>query len=217
MFSQMRLLDWLSLLNYEVVYRSRFQVVPWNRRGGRMISTHIPALGCLNIMVARKRTLPLTMTPAKNQRQSKTARNGQRHAPAAQDERSGLRLIADIFKRRASGGGARQLIAAFVFRMPGVTFYPFPFDLMMAERRIQPLPQVDVLNRLLIGGLPAALFQLWIQLVIPAQVLAVGAERHFTGLRQRFQRHDGRHHLHTVIGGAIKPALKVFHARDSVK
>ncbi|AIX74743.1 MAG: class I SAM-dependent methyltransferase [Mixta calida] len=65
MFSQMRLLDWLSLLNYEVVYRSRFQVVPWNRQGGRMISTHIPALGCLNIMVARKRTLPLTMTPAK--------------------------------------------------------------------------------------------------------------------------------------------------------
>ena len=48
-----------------MVYRSRFQVVPWNRQGGRMISTHIPALGCLNIMVARKRTLPLTMTPAK--------------------------------------------------------------------------------------------------------------------------------------------------------
>ncbi|MFD1801394.1 class I SAM-dependent methyltransferase [Mixta tenebrionis] len=65
MFSQMRLLDWLSLLNYEVVYRSRFQVVPWNRQGGKVISTHVPALGCINIMVARKRTLPLTMTPAK--------------------------------------------------------------------------------------------------------------------------------------------------------
>ena len=65
MFSQMRLLDWLSLLNYEVVYRSSFQVVPGNRQGGGMMSRHVPALGCLNIVVARKRTLPLTMTPAK--------------------------------------------------------------------------------------------------------------------------------------------------------
>ncbi len=67
MFSQMRLLDWLSLLNYEVMHRTRFQVVPWNRQGGKMISTHLPALGCLNIVVARKRTFPLTMTPAKKQ------------------------------------------------------------------------------------------------------------------------------------------------------
>lgn len=34
MFSQMRLLDWLGLLNYEVVYRTRFQVLPWHRQGG---------------------------------------------------------------------------------------------------------------------------------------------------------------------------------------
>jgi len=82
---------------------------------------------------------------------------------------------------------------------------------MMAERRIQPLPQVDVLNRLLIGGLPAALFPVMDPAGDPlAQVLAVGAERHFTGLRQRFQRHDGRHHLHTVIGGAIKTGAKGF-------
>ncbi|WNN45222.1 MULTISPECIES: methyltransferase domain-containing protein [Winslowiella] len=67
MFSQMRLLDWLSLLNYEVIHRTRFQVVPWNRQGGKMISAHLPALGCLNIVVARKRTFPLTMTPAKKQ------------------------------------------------------------------------------------------------------------------------------------------------------
>lgn len=72
MFSQVRLLDWLSLLNYEVVYRTRFQVVPWHRQGGKMISTHLPALGCLNIVVARKRTFPLTpgkvkMMPGKTQ------------------------------------------------------------------------------------------------------------------------------------------------------
>ncbi|MFH8133515.1 class I SAM-dependent methyltransferase [Pantoea osteomyelitidis] len=65
MFSQVRLLDWLHLLNYEVVFRTRFQVVPWHRQGGKVISAHLPALGCLNIVVARKRTFPLTMTRAR--------------------------------------------------------------------------------------------------------------------------------------------------------
>ncbi|EXU77183.1 MULTISPECIES: methyltransferase domain-containing protein [Erwinia] len=65
MFTPMRLMDWLSLLNYEVTEHSRFQVLPWNRQGGRVISTHFPALGCLNIIVARKRTFPLTINPAR--------------------------------------------------------------------------------------------------------------------------------------------------------
>ncbi|ADP11653.1 Methyltransferase type 11 [Erwinia sp. Ejp617] len=65
MYSQMRLLDWLSLLNYEVIRRTCFQVLPWNCQGGKMISTHLPALGCMNLIVARKRTFPLTRNPAK--------------------------------------------------------------------------------------------------------------------------------------------------------
>lgn len=65
MFSQMRIIDWLSLLNYEVVQRNRFQVVPWSRHGGKVISNHLPALGCITILVARKRTFPLTINPAK--------------------------------------------------------------------------------------------------------------------------------------------------------
>lgn len=65
MFTQMRLLDWLGLLNYEVMYQSRVQVLPWCRQGGKMLSTHLPALGCLGVMVARKRTLPLTPTAKK--------------------------------------------------------------------------------------------------------------------------------------------------------
>ncbi len=62
MFSQGRLVDWLSVLNYEIVCRSRFQVVPWKQQGGKLISTHLPALGCINILVARKRTYPLTLS-----------------------------------------------------------------------------------------------------------------------------------------------------------
>lgn len=89
MFTQMRLLDWLSLLNYEVVQRSGFQVLPWSRQGGRMISTHLPALGCLNLIVARKRTFPLIMNPArKSAGKAKLQTVGatrQCHPPAGQD------------------------------------------------------------------------------------------------------------------------------------
>ncbi|WAY95511.1 SAM-dependent methyltransferase, partial [Serratia marcescens] len=65
MFTQMRLLDWLSLLNYEVLYQARFHVLPWHRKGGKFLCTHLPALGCMSVIVARKRTLPLTPTPMK--------------------------------------------------------------------------------------------------------------------------------------------------------
>ncbi|WP_410016297.1 class I SAM-dependent methyltransferase [Sodalis sp. C49] len=66
MYTQMRLLDWLSVLNFEVMHRSRFQVLPWRRRGGRLLSEHLPAIGCLSMIVARKRTFPLTLNPLKS-------------------------------------------------------------------------------------------------------------------------------------------------------
>ncbi|KFK92602.1 MULTISPECIES: class I SAM-dependent methyltransferase [unclassified Serratia (in: enterobacteria)] len=65
MFTQMRLLDWLSLLNYEVLEQTRFHVLPWQRKGGTFLSTHLPALGCISMIVARKRTSPLTPTAIK--------------------------------------------------------------------------------------------------------------------------------------------------------
>ena len=65
MFTMMRQLDWLSLLNFEVLHCSRFHVLPWRRQGGKMLSTHLPALGCMQLIVARKRTIPLTLNPMK--------------------------------------------------------------------------------------------------------------------------------------------------------
>lgn len=62
MFSMMRMKDWLQLLNYEVLYENRSQILPWNRRGGLFLGKHFPVLGCLSIIVARKRTVPLTPT-----------------------------------------------------------------------------------------------------------------------------------------------------------
>lgn len=71
MFTLMRQLDWLSLLNFEVLHYGRFHVLPWTKQGGRMLSTHLPALGCLQLIVARKRTIPLILNPMK-QRKAKT-------------------------------------------------------------------------------------------------------------------------------------------------
>ncbi len=65
MFTLMRQLDWLSLLNFEVLHASRFHVLPWNKHGGKLLNAHIPALGCLQLIVARKRTIPLTLNPMK--------------------------------------------------------------------------------------------------------------------------------------------------------
>ncbi|OBU06304.1 class I SAM-dependent methyltransferase [Morganella psychrotolerans] len=64
MFSQFRMLDWLSLLNYEVMHHRLFIPVPWcdpdsfGNRYGRF-------LGCISVIVARKRTVPLTLMPQK--------------------------------------------------------------------------------------------------------------------------------------------------------
>lgn len=93
MFSQMRLLDWLGLLNYEVVYRTRFQVLPWHQQGGKLISAHLPALGCLNIVVARKRTFPLLPTRAKKSLSTSKIRqtvNATRQFRKAEDQDSAL-------------------------------------------------------------------------------------------------------------------------------
>lgn len=68
LFTAWRLLDWLALLNYEIIYRRGTQVLPWHRQGGRILSTHFPALGTQHMIVARKRTLPLTLNPLKNRK-----------------------------------------------------------------------------------------------------------------------------------------------------
>ena len=63
MFTLTRQLDWLSLLNFEVLHQGCFQVLPWAKQGGALLGTHLPALGCLQLIVARKRTIPLTLNP----------------------------------------------------------------------------------------------------------------------------------------------------------
>lgn len=74
MFTLMRQFDWLSLLNFEVLHYSRFRVLPWTKQGGKLLSTHLPALGCMQLVVARKRTIPLTLNPMKQSRSKSPVR-----------------------------------------------------------------------------------------------------------------------------------------------
>ncbi|MXP67610.1 class I SAM-dependent methyltransferase [Pantoea sp. Aalb] len=79
MFSQLRLLDWLSLLNYEITHCMCCQVLPWYKQERRKIMNKhlLSVFGCLNIVVGRKRTFPLI--PLRNKKNLNTTTK--MHAP----------------------------------------------------------------------------------------------------------------------------------------
>lgn len=64
MFSLKRQIDWLSVLNYEVITQQNFQIMPFSRP----IKCDVRQFrlgGCVNLIIARKRTRPLTPTAMK--------------------------------------------------------------------------------------------------------------------------------------------------------
>ncbi|AOM42710.1 class I SAM-dependent methyltransferase [Xenorhabdus hominickii] len=62
MFSMLRQWDWLRLLNYEIIHHANFHVLPW--QGGQgFCNRTLSIFGCLNVIIARKRTIPLTLNP----------------------------------------------------------------------------------------------------------------------------------------------------------
>lgn len=63
MLTLRRQLDWLALLNFEALHCGQYWVLPGNWRAGRVLNTHLPAFGCIQLIVARKRTIPLTFKP----------------------------------------------------------------------------------------------------------------------------------------------------------
>src|ERR1700682_2474499 len=80
----------------------------------------------------------------------------------------------------------RQLVGALIRVMAGVALDPVPAHLVLMQRRVQPLPQVDVLDRLLVRRTPAVL----LPAMDPAgdaltDVLAVGVEVDGAGFFQR--------------------------------
>src|SRR6185437_6180699 len=84
---------------------------------------------------------------------------------------------------------------------------------------VEALPQLDVLDRLLVGGTPAVL----LPAVDPPggaleHVLAVGVELHHAGPLQRLEARDRAHQLHLVVGrrriAARQLPLPLTHAED---
>src|SRR5581483_8476086 len=105
------------------------------------------------------------------------------------------------------GQAVRRLVAG----VAGMALDPAPVDLVARGRRVQPLPQVLVLHRFLVGGAPAAGLparQPFVEALL--DVDRVGVERHRAGLAQRLQGGDRRHHLHAVVGGERFAATEFF-------
>ncbi|AFP84573.1 class I SAM-dependent methyltransferase [secondary endosymbiont of Ctenarytaina eucalypti] len=67
MYTQIRLLDWLGVLNFEILHCMRLQVLPWRQHGGHLLSMCFPVIGCLSLIIARKRTFPLSLMPMQKQ------------------------------------------------------------------------------------------------------------------------------------------------------
>src|SRR5690606_14532875 len=89
-----------------------------------------------------------------------------------------------------------------VLGMAGVAAHPVPGHVMALAGLVEAAPEVFVLHRLLVGSLPAAglpaLHPLGDAL---AHILRIGEEVDRARALQGFQRHDGRHQLHAVVGG----------------
>src|SRR5437764_651268 len=84
-----------------------------------------------------------------------------------------------------------MLVGALVLVMAGMALDPVPAHLVRLQRLIEALPQLDILDRLLVRGAPAVA----LPTVDPTRdalphVLAVGIEIDLAGLLQRFQGRD---------------------------
>src|SRR5258708_20245971 len=84
-----------------------------------------------------------------------------------------------------------------------------PAHTTACQQRVEPLPKIDVLDRLAVCGAPAVA----LPLVDPrenavAQVLAVGVNVHETGALECFQRRDCGHQIHAVVRGVSLASLQ---------
>src|SRR5262249_9106705 len=106
---------------------------------------------------------------------------------------------------------ARQLVGALVEGVAGMAAYPMPAHAMTCQQRIEPLPKIDVPDRLSVRSAPAVA----LPLIDPrqnavAQILAVGVDIDETRPLQRFERGDRRHQFHAVVGGVRLAALELL-------
>ncbi len=104
-----------------------------------------------------------------------------------------------------------QYVGALVHNVTGVTAQPVPADLMRVHRGIEPLPQIDILDRLFVGRTPAITFpsrQIGHHAI--AEVLTIGVQIDPARPLERFKRGNGGHQLHAIVGGVCLTAFELF-------
>src|SRR5258706_328711 len=87
---------------------------------------------------------------------------------------------------------------------------PMPVDFMFCRERVEFAPQVGVLDRLLVGGLPAvALPAVDPRLDAVLDVLRIGVDRYPTAAFEAGERLNDRGHFHPIVG-RVRLASKQF-------
>ncbi len=180
MFTLMRQLDWLSLLNFEVLHASRFHVLPWNKHGGKLLNAHIPALGCLQLIVARKRTIPLTLNPMKQSKNKPRIRQAVGATRNVVNHRLKLRLGSPYLPVWDSSPRHEPVHHSVRFPVSGMAFNPFPFDLMLPQCSIKTLARDRHFYWFFVCCFPATFFPVMDPLGDTlADILAVGTQNDF--------------------------------------
>src|SRR5689334_21775473 len=99
--------------------------------------------------------------------------------------------------------------------MARMALHPVPLDLMLRGQRIETLPQIDILHRLLVGSPPSAA----LPVVNPyadalLHILRVGVEIHMATAALRRKAFDHRSELHAIVGCVRLPAVQFAHVRS---
>src|SRR5262249_55275077 len=122
-----------------------------------------------------------------------------------------------ILRRASRGGadpgdrGAREAVGAVVEHVAGVTRDLVPGDLVALGEGHEGLPEVAVLDRLLLRVLPAVLAPALVPLVPEAidEVRAVAVKIHAPATLERAQALDGGAQLHALVGGPFLAARQL--------
>src|SRR4051794_23959378 len=89
--------------------------------------------------------------------------------------------------------------------------HPVPIQAVVSKRRVQPLPEIDVLDRLFVGCAPAVLLPTTDpQCNAVAQILTVSVDVDPARPLERFERRDGSHQFHAVVGAVRLAALDLL-------
>src|SRR5947199_3432896 len=104
----------------------------------------------------------------------------------------------------------RQLVRPLVLGVAGMAPHPVPLHIVQGRQLVEPLPQVDILHRLLVGGAPAAALPVMHPFRDPLRhIQGIGIDLYSAWALQRLESADHRGELHAVIRGVGLAAIEL--------